>query len=164
MIKIYKIWSIKGNKIYVGSTSKQYLSTRKADHLSKYRLQKGRRCASYELFDEYGIDACEFELIEECNQEERYNKERYWINQLKTINYIRPFSTEEEKKHQKKEWFKKDKELNPEKYKERDIIQRQKNKDYRCEKLLCDCGLLYTRIHFNRHINTKRHIDLIKKN
>ncbi len=35
--KVYKIWSTLGNNIYVGSTTKQYLSQRMDKHRECYR-------------------------------------------------------------------------------------------------------------------------------
>lgn len=87
---VYKIWSHRGDRVYVGTTGKKYLSSRKADHVSKYRLKKGMRCSSYDLFDAYGVENCEFEEIDRARTErERYEKERKWINKLKAINTIK---------------------------------------------------------------------------
>jgi hypothetical protein len=41
--KIYKIESHLGDKIYIGSTTKQYLSQRMDKHRSEYRLQNDTR-------------------------------------------------------------------------------------------------------------------------
>ena len=38
--KVYKIWSHAGDKIYIGSTTKDYLSKRMTDHRSAYKLYK----------------------------------------------------------------------------------------------------------------------------
>jgi hypothetical protein len=67
--KVYKIYSHLGDKIYVGSTTKDLLSQRMATHRSDYRCWKpGKKgCGfvrAYILFEEYGIDNCIIELIE----------------------------------------------------------------------------------------------------
>ena len=38
--KVYKIWSTQNNKIYVGSTTKQYLSQRMDSHRTGYKSWK----------------------------------------------------------------------------------------------------------------------------
>ena len=78
--KIYKIYSHVGDKIYIGSTTKQLLSQRMAKHRSEYkRWKSGGKCSfirSYELFDEYGIENCFIELIEAkpCMNSDEKNK------------------------------------------------------------------------------------------
>ena len=60
--KIYKIQSHVGDKIYIGSTTKQYLSQRMDRHRNKYKgWKKGkeRLTNSFLLFDEYGLEICE---------------------------------------------------------------------------------------------------------
>lgn len=163
-IKIYKIWSAKGNKVYIGSTSKFYLSNRKADHLSKYRLKTGRRCGSFDLFDEYGVEHCVFELLEEFTEDQhnRLEREKYWIEQHPTnVNVNRPVMTTDEEKKMKHDWYLADKKANPEKYKARQSIDYEKYKDERKIQDTCECGIVYTRGHKKRHEQTKRHKDLI---
>ena len=67
--KVYKIYSHLGDKIYVGSTTKDLLSQRMATHRSCYKCWKSGKkgfnfVRAYILFDEYGIDNCIIELIE----------------------------------------------------------------------------------------------------
>ena len=65
--KIYKIWSTAGDKIYIGSTTKKYLSQRMDNHRSGYKLWKNDKhylTTSYHLFEEYGLDNCFIELLE----------------------------------------------------------------------------------------------------
>ena len=70
--KVYKIWSTQGDKIYVGSTTKQYLSQRMDSHRSKYKSYKENKyhfITSFYLFEEYDIKNCFIELLEAkcCN-------------------------------------------------------------------------------------------------
>ena len=61
--KIYKIISDVGDKIYIGSTTKDTLAKRMAEHRSCYKRWKAGLCGktmSYELFDEYGIENCTY--------------------------------------------------------------------------------------------------------
>lgn len=65
--KIYKIWSPKGDKIFISSTTKDYLSQRMTAHRIQYsQWTEGKvKDKAFELFDEYGIDNCHISLIEE---------------------------------------------------------------------------------------------------
>jgi len=66
--KIYKIESHLGDKVYVGSTAKEYLSQRFQQHKQSYKLWKEGKASkvmSYDLFDEYGHENCQIVLIEE---------------------------------------------------------------------------------------------------
>jgi hypothetical protein len=107
---IYKITSPDESEIYVGSTTKKYLSLRKANHKYTYAHQRKSNCASFKLFDKYGFDKCIFKEIERCPKEEQYQRERYWYENLEVVNYKRPFRTPEEKKIYKREWAKKKRE------------------------------------------------------
>lgn len=90
--KIYKIESHLGDKIYVGSTAKQYLSQRFQQHKNSYKSWKkgiGYKLTSYELFDEYGVENCNIVLIEEysCNSKDAKNaREGYYIKELNCVN------------------------------------------------------------------------------
>jgi len=92
MATIYKIWSEKGEKVYIGSTT-QPLHRRMITHTSS------KRCMSNRLFKEYGIDSCKIEAIEEVKVDECCQRERYWIEfyKEKAVNCKIPGRT-------KKEW------------------------------------------------------------
>ena len=68
--KIYKIMSHLGDKVYIGSTAKKTLAMRMAHHRNDYKVWKNQtakkqnKIMSYDLFDEYGVDNCFIELIE----------------------------------------------------------------------------------------------------
>lgn len=65
--KIYKIWSLKGDKIFISSTTKDYLCQRMTAHRLQYsQWTEGKvRYIEFELFDEYGIENCQISLIED---------------------------------------------------------------------------------------------------
>jgi hypothetical protein len=91
--KIYKIWSPKGDKIYIGSTCKEYLCQRMNTHRCDYKKYKKNNTkyttSSFLLFDEYGLENCFIELIEskECNNnDERIQLEGHYIRLLKCVN------------------------------------------------------------------------------
>jgi hypothetical protein len=69
--KIYKIEPIcehDEGDIYIGSTTKDYLSKRMVAHRSLYKRCKNSKeinyCSSYKLFDKYGIENCNIYLLE----------------------------------------------------------------------------------------------------
>ena len=96
-IKIYKIESVLGDKIYIGSTSNPKLIRRLQQHISVYKLwlkNKNKSITrSYKLFEEYGADTCFITLLEklECkDKKERYARESDWIRSLECVNYNIP--------------------------------------------------------------------------
>ena len=91
-IKIYKIWSVYGDLVYIGSTH-QPLCKRFANHRYDYRRQINNEtikgCKSYLLFSAYGVDNCKIELLEtfECsNIEERRKREGEYIRNTICVN------------------------------------------------------------------------------
>jgi hypothetical protein len=127
--KIYKIESHLGNKIYIGSTCKEYLSQRFQCHLSDYkRYKKGTRSliSSFILFNEYGPENCKIVLIESypCNNiDEKNAREGYFIKELECVNIKKMGHTKKEYYEDNKESFsiknKEKYEKNKEKIKER---------------------------------------------
>ncbi len=115
--KVYKIWSTQGDKIYVGSTTKQYLSQRMDKHRSDYRRFKDGKCTSltsFTLFDEYGIENCFIELLEakECNsKDELLQIEGIYIRELVCVNKVLfPYRTKEQMLEYQKQYYKDNKE------------------------------------------------------
>ena len=90
--KVYKIWSPKGDKIYIGSTTKKMLCQRMTAHRTCYKFwktHKGRFITSFLLFEEYGLDNCYIELLEakECLLKDELNQlEGKYIRNLVCVN------------------------------------------------------------------------------
>jgi hypothetical protein len=94
--KIYKIISNFGDLVYVGSTTKKYLSSRLAQHKSKYKIYNtGTKTKTtllfelFQLFDAYKPENCEIILIENVNVNsinELHARERYYIETLNCVN------------------------------------------------------------------------------
>ena len=86
--KIYKIESYKGDMIYIGSTTKEYLSQRMDTHRSSYKRWKNGKChfvTSFKIFDEYGIENCHIVLLESVlcdSKDELMSREAYHIRNL----------------------------------------------------------------------------------
>ena len=92
--KIYKIKSPKGDLVYIGSTTQQYLSQRYAQHIASYSSYKNyggnKGTTSAIVFDAYGIENCSIELIENYPCESRQaldNREFFFINSIPCVNY-----------------------------------------------------------------------------
>jgi group I intron endonuclease len=84
MATIYSITSMKGNKVYIGSTTD--FTSRKANHRNWNPTKS--YCASQVLIQEYGFENCVFTVLEECVENQRYERERHWILQNPTHTNI----------------------------------------------------------------------------
>ena len=80
MTIIYCIEDINNNK-YVGST-KQKLESRFSAHIRDKRNLKKRQCSSIKLNLENSI----IYQLEECEEQDRYERENYWINKINCVN------------------------------------------------------------------------------
>ena len=152
--KIYKIWSLKGHLIYVGATTKDLLCQRMSKHRRNYKQWlkgKTNHTASYILFEEYGLENCQIELIEakECQSKDEQKKlEGHYIRTLECANKNIPDRTrieyceankdkinEKEKQYREtnkdniNEKYKKYYETNKDKINEKDKKYREANKD-----------------------------------
>ena len=95
--KIYKIESHLGDKIYIGSTTKKYLSARMANHRYYYtRWNAGipnTWLTAFTLFEEYGVDNCKMTLLEafSCDSKDKLTaRESHYIRTLECVNKIIP--------------------------------------------------------------------------
>ena len=111
--KIYKIESHLGDKIYIGSTTKQYLSQRFSHHRSDFNKWKSgskvSHVRSYDVFDEYGIDNCNIVLIElyPCNsKDELHAREAYHIKLTECVNKCIPCRSAKEWRDENKDAIK----------------------------------------------------------
>ena len=91
--KIYKIYcpTVENSKCYIGSTTKPLISMRFSDHKSSYKNPK-TACTVYSLFDEYGVDNCIIELIEEYNatsKDDLFRRESFYIKSIDCVNFIK---------------------------------------------------------------------------
>jgi group I intron endonuclease len=144
---IYRIKSKKGTNCYVGSTIglRHRISVHKNGY-KKYKEQPDRYyCGSYDLFDEYGIEECEFEVLEEVEEERRIEREQWWISNLQDcINRRqRIATTENEDKERTKQWWKD----NLGRY--NDKARERNNTLYTCE-----CGMELKKGNKTRHIRS----------
>ena len=189
--KVYKIWSTQGDKIYVGSTTKQYLSQRMDNHRRSYRAWKNETyhfVSSFKLFEEYGLENCSIELLEAKNcksKDELHQLEGKYIRELECVNKCIAGRTvkeylEDNKEHiseQRKQYREKTKENITQKNKQyyeahtEQLIDYQKqyrenNKETiserRSQQNSCGCGGKYTLINKAVHYKTMRHCQYIE--
>lgn len=89
--KIYRIYNphIEESLEYVGSTCQPLLCTRMAIHRYGYNKQIGGGMSSYKLFDEYGVENCIIELLENypcADRQELLRREGQLIQERNTVN------------------------------------------------------------------------------
>lgn len=166
--KIYKIESITGEgTVYVGSTTKKYLSQRMDEHRRNYKyLLDGRikgdgkpykKIRSCELFEKHGIDNCKIVLLESVNaqtKDELSEREAYYIKSLECVNKMIPLRTA-------KEFYILNRETNIVDIHIREKEYRLKHKDKNAlkkkVKYHCECGGICNISHKARHMQCKPH-------
>ena len=167
--KVYKIEPICDHEegdIYIGSTTKKYLSQRMEEHRRRYRswkIQKYRKVTVFELFDKFGLENCHIVLLETVNakiKDELLAREKHYMKTLACVNKHNPLRTNEEKKVQRNETVKKFYLNNPEKL----IEHREKAKLKSQQIFKCLCGSSYKWCQNSSHLKTKKHIEYIKEN
>ena len=83
--KIYKIEDVGGNMCYIGSTTKEHLAQRMAEHRSNFKCyQKGtyHKLTIYTIFETYGVENCRIVLVELCPcdiKDELIKRESHYI-------------------------------------------------------------------------------------
>jgi hypothetical protein len=156
--KIYKIEPLNGDEgdIYIGSTTKEYLSQRIDNHRSKYKLWKtGKttKLTSFDLFDKYTVSNCKIILIENVNansKDELRAREAFYIQLLKCVNKCVPLRTLKEYRDAHKDDIKKFNDIYYIKNKEK-IIENNKNK------YDCICGSQCRHAGKAEHFRSKKH-------
>lgn len=186
--KIYKIESLKGNKVYIGSTTKKYLSQRMDTHRSDYKRWRNNKkgyVTSYNLFEEYGIENCEIVLLElfPCGSlDELHAREGYYIREIDCVNKIVQGRTRQEYNETNKDKFKKYRTDNKEMIKQRHTKWYKDNKELISEKtkqyresnkskiqektkisFLCECGSCIRVCHKLDHLKTKKHQKFVEQ-
>jgi len=127
--KIYKIIDNTNGDCYIGSTT-QALKERLSKH--KCACNYVKKCTSYKIINNGNY---KIELIEDLgnvSKEERYTKERYYIENINCINKSIPGRT-----------------------------MKESLKAYREKKLTCDCGSIFRNGDKVRHERSKKHIDYL---
>ena len=93
--KIYKIETICDHDegdVYIGSTTKEYLSQRMSKHKSSYNKwlsSNANKTSSFDLFQKYGVENCQIVLLENCpceSKDQLHARETYYVKALKSCN------------------------------------------------------------------------------
>jgi len=138
--KIYKIVDIGYTKMYIGSTTQplyKRFSKHKKDYI-RWKNNKHNKITVFYIFEEFGIDNCKIELIEECPCENKNQLERKEGEHIKNNNCVNKNiagRTKQEyikdKKDKIAEYGKEYREINRDKIAEYHIEYFQANKDKR---------------------------------
>ena len=173
--KIYKIENNIDDMVYIGSTTKTYLSQRMVEHRSCYKswkAGKSKKVMVYEMFEKHGIQNCFIVLLElvDCEiKDEILAREAFYIKTLVCVNKIIPLRT-------KKEYYVDNKEKMNDSNKQYRIDNKEKIKDLKKEyyndnrdkileilkiKCPCECGSSYGYSNRNHHEKTKKHISFL---
>ena len=101
--KIYKIWSPRTDKIYIGSTAQKHLSTRWAIHNYAYRQNLAFNSSVREIFE---VGGARIKLIENypcsCSMELRMRENHYIQTLPNVINKNRAYISKEDRKEEQK--------------------------------------------------------------
>jgi hypothetical protein len=152
-ITIYKVECCSTGMCYVGSTKlplpvRMYNHERQAHSNAKYHT----RCREIILGGNYKVD-----VIETVTQEQKNERERYWIDQYKdtTVNKNIPTNIKAESKA---DYAKQYRDENPEKKKAYNTSYYEKHRDRLLNKIQCNvCGGNYCSLTRWSHEKTKRH-------
>ena len=172
--KIEPICTHDEGDIYIGSTTKEYLSQRMSKHKTDYkRWLQGKQgyLTSYKLFDKYDIKNCQIILIESVNansKDELHSREAHYIKMSKCVNNKIPLRSKQEYRDDNKEKIKIKNKLFYQDNKQYFLDIQEKKSEYQKEKrthpFYCKCGSQYTYGHKLRHLQTKKHCEFIENN
>ncbi|MCR9103605.1 MAG: hypothetical protein NXI25_26910 [bacterium] len=160
--KIYKITDVGYNQCYFGSTCES-LSQRMARHRRRYKAYQDNKdyCASTSLlFDEYGVENCKIELVENypCNSKaELAKREGFYIQHNDCLNKRVAGRTQKEYQEQnadrvketQKKWYVNHKEQ---------VLQKQS------QMVNCCCGAIFRTSGKAEHERTKKHQRFLNQN
>jgi hypothetical protein len=172
--------------VYIGSTSKKYLSQRLTAHVSSYKrylLGKTRWISSFEIMKNNNYSILLLESYPCNDKDELTSRERYFIESMECVNKYIPNRTYQESLEKTRKYKENNKEhikIYKQRYnlENRDTIKKQKqnnyyknhntflerskrykeeNKERLNEKFDCECGGRYTYRHKKEHFETKKH-------
>ena len=140
--KIYRIWDNGFNKCYIGSTCED-LNRRMAGHRIKYRRYlngENENFTVFNLFDEYGVENCKIELLENypCNSRaELHAKEGQHQRENDCVNKLIAGRTDKQYYEDNKEAISRNNKLYVENHREETKAYKQKwykeNKEYKAK-------------------------------
>jgi len=183
-MNIYKLTCKKTNQIYIGSSSREYLSQTLYTIEYNYNTWKNVGGYYWAVFDIIKSRDYSIELLEEYNTEEYRQRLQYYIDLNECcINKRRAHSTIEyklanketisERKKQyneankesiaerKKEYYEANKETISKQTKEYNKANKDAIAEQRKVKITCTCGAVICKYYKSKHERTKQHISRI---
>jgi len=158
--KIYKLISPYTDKIYIGSTVRQYLSQRLTSHVSHHNSfingSTNKRVSSSDLLELGDVDIILLESYPCNSKDELEARERYWIDQNREliVNKKTPHRGCQERNQ---EYYKN----NKTKIKQQVEEWTENNKNSiairRNQKFDCECGGIYFYANKHQHLKTEKH-------
>ena len=162
--KIYKLECLTTGLIYIGSTTKQYLSQRLSHHLYGYKKYQNNNHHFVSSFQILENDNYRIELLESVNcntKDELLAREGYYIKTLDCVNKNITGRSKKEYYQDNREQILEKRNDNKEKLNEYNKKYRQDNKEqiqkYKKEKHTCECGGKYTTTSKSLHCKTIIH-------
>lgn len=83
MAIVYVVTNIQNGKKYVGTTQRS-IDVRFKEHCKDSKTDRCKDRPLYSDMNKYGIDSFVAECLEECSDDERFERESYWIDKLDT--------------------------------------------------------------------------------
>ncbi len=80
MIGIYQIFNTLNGKAYVGSS--RHIDTRWKQHIGSLGRGDYHSILLQRAWDKYGSEAFDFEVIQECSENQLIDEEQFWLNIL----------------------------------------------------------------------------------
>ena len=160
--KIYKIECNVTDKVYIGSTCKNTLAERLAQHVRNYKCYlngKSNYVSSFEILQNRNYDIVLIEIYPCNSKDELHARERYHTNNIECINQYKNQGMYNElgKLEYQKQYHEKNKDIKN----ERSKAYRETNKEAintkKKEKHDCICGGKYTHVHKQQHIKSAKH-------
>ncbi len=170
--KIYKIEPICDHDeqdIYIGSTTKKYLSDRMCEHRADYkRYSNTKNYTSFILFDKYGVENCKIILLENyacTSKNELVAKEAEYIKNMACVNKVIPQRTKQEydkmynekNKEKKQEYERSEERKEQRKIFDQSEKRKEWHKQWRQEIITCECGCQIKRGEYSRHKKSQKH-------
>lgn len=150
--KIYKITSPQSDKVYIGSTTKQYLSQRMNSHrdaMKTYQKGTGRYTMSFEILKYEDAQIVLLEALPKCvSKDELRAREQDWIDANREICNNKYRAHDSDLPNIKKTYYVKNK----------TAIRERASK-----KFICECGGSYTRSNKSTHSKSTPHTTWISQ-
>jgi len=160
-MNIYKIVCRKTGQIYVGSTQKTIEERLKKHESARKCYERGitNNITSFKVLEanDYYI-----ELLEVCEDAERYIRERFYIQTMNCVNRITVGRTHKEYRDTHTE------QMRQYRHDHKDIIREHRKQYYQTHDIIdtrigvnitCECGSVVSKKHIARHHQTKKHIE-----